>query len=83
MTKPVTTANEAELVRLLTGSPMAWGRWGPDDEIGALNYLDAKQVRRGLAAARDGRTYTLGMPVGAPSGDLPLDAARRRHEIRR
>lgn len=22
----------------LTDSPQSWGRWGPDDEVGSLNY---------------------------------------------
>lgn len=40
-----------------------WGRWGDDDERGALNLLDADAVRRGLAAAREGRVVPLGLPV--------------------
>ena len=27
-------------------TPTNWGKWGPDDEVGALNYLDAKEVLR-------------------------------------
>lgn len=59
-----------ELARLLADAPTAWGRWGADDEVGALNYLDEQEVRRGLAAATLGRTYTLGLPVGDPGGDV-------------
>ena len=44
---------------------MNWGRWGDDDERGALNLLDADAVRRGLAAARVGRVLPLGLPVQA------------------
>ena len=25
-------------------TPSNWGKWGPDDELGCLNYLDAGQV---------------------------------------
>ena len=31
-------------------APNNWGKWGPDDELGALNYLDAKEVLRGRPA---------------------------------
>ncbi|NMH92345.1 cyclase family protein, partial [Pseudonocardia bannensis] len=29
-------------------APSNWGKWGPDDEVGCLNYLDASQVLRGV-----------------------------------
>jgi kynurenine formamidase len=40
-----------------------WGRWGEDDERGALNLLDSQAVRRGLDAARRGQVIPLGLPV--------------------
>jgi len=57
------------LHELLANAPKRWGRWGPNDEIGALNFLDAAQVRRGLASALQGRTFTLGVPIGTDRGD--------------
>lgn len=57
------------LARLLAGSPTKWGHWGPDDEIGALNYLTADEVRAGLATVRQGRVFTLGAPLATPAGD--------------
>jgi kynurenine formamidase len=39
-----------------------WGRWGPDDQRGTLNLVTAESVRRGLAAARDGRAFSLAIP---------------------
>ena len=38
--------SEAPPMRDLLGNdtPSNWGRWGPDDEVGALNYLDAGEV---------------------------------------
>lgn len=32
-------------------APTNWGKWGPDDELGALNYLDAAEVLDDLADA--------------------------------
>jgi len=40
-----------------------WGRWGTDDERGALNLVTPERVLAGLRACRNGRTYNLGLPV--------------------
>src|SRR5215472_357006 len=47
----------------MTGA--GWGRWGANDERGALNLVDAQAVRRGLDAARLGQVLPLGLPVQA------------------
>jgi kynurenine formamidase len=48
-----------------------WGRWGEDDERGALNLLDETTVSAALAQPRAGRVYQLGQPIqmaGVPMG---------------
>jgi kynurenine formamidase len=45
--------------------PSNWGRWGPDDEVGSLNYLDAAQVLRGVGAVVTGETFTLQVEIGS------------------
>jgi kynurenine formamidase len=40
-----------------------WGRWGADDELGTLNLITPQVVRRGLAAARTGRAFSLAIPL--------------------
>ena len=45
-----------------------WGRWGADDELGALNLLGPEQVRRGMAAVRDGTVLPLAAPIVAGRG---------------
>ena len=40
-------------------TPTNWGKWGPDDELGALNYLDAAEVLRGVRHIRTGKVFTL------------------------
>jgi kynurenine formamidase len=40
-----------------------WGRWGDDDERGALNVLTADVVRAAAASVTRGTTYSLGIPV--------------------
>lgn len=57
------------LRRLLADAPNRWGHWGADDEVGALNYLTADEVKRGLATVRHGRTFTLGVPIATSEGD--------------
>jgi kynurenine formamidase len=41
-----------------------WGRWGSDDQRGALNLLTEERVREALAVPRQGRVFTLGSEVG-------------------
>jgi kynurenine formamidase len=39
-----------------------WGRWGPDDQRGTLNLVDAEAVLRGRDAVRSGRLFSLAIP---------------------
>jgi hypothetical protein len=32
-----------------------WNRWGPDDELGTLNYVTLEKVRAAAALVRSGR----------------------------
>lgn len=50
------------------------GRWGADDERGTLNLIDAAAVLRGVAAARQGRAFSLAIPFdedGPQTGAVP------------
>jgi kynurenine formamidase len=50
------------------------GRWGADDQRGTLNLIDDAAVRRGVAAARQGRTFSLAIPFdedGPQTGAVP------------
>jgi kynurenine formamidase len=42
-----------------------WGRWGDEDERGALNLLTPEVVQRAAASIRTGRVYPLGIPIQA------------------
>jgi kynurenine formamidase len=47
-----------------------WGRWGDEDERGALNLIGAEEVCRAARLVRRGRVFQLGMPIqatGVPS----------------
>lgn len=41
-----------------------WGRWGPDDERGALNHLTEKRRAAAAALVRDGRAVSLANDIG-------------------
>jgi kynurenine formamidase len=43
--------------------PSNWGRWGADDERGALNLVSAAGIIRAAGLVRQGRTISLGLPV--------------------
>ena len=60
---------------LLKDAPKNWGRWGADDEIGALNFLTSEEVLRGARAIRSGKVFMLGVPLARPGGD-PLYPTR-------
>ncbi|MDZ4827241.1 MAG: cyclase family protein [Actinomycetota bacterium] len=52
-----------------------WGRWGADDERGALNLLTPERVARATALVRSGTVVSCGreLPV-APAADNPTPA---------
>ncbi len=53
-----------------------WGRWGLDDRRGTLNLIDAAAVQRGLAAAKQGKVFSLAMPFNEDGPQLGFIAGR-------
>jgi kynurenine formamidase len=45
-------------------APSNWGRWGSEDQLGCLSYLDAKEVLRGAQHIRTGDVFTLQIRMG-------------------
>ena len=45
--------------------PNAWGRWGADDEAGALNLIGPEQVKRAARLVRTGEVVRLAQPVSS------------------
>lgn len=64
-----TTPQAPALEDLLADSPTNWGRWGPDDEVGSLNFLTAEHVIAAAGLIRDGKVFTLQRLIGDPKGD--------------
>ncbi|MGH8998500.1 MAG: cyclase family protein, partial [Acidimicrobiia bacterium] len=51
-----------------------WGRWGPDDQIGAWNTVTPEKVVQAAACVRKGVTFSLALPFGTDgpnSGEIP------------
>ncbi len=65
----MTEAQAPSMGEVLRDAATNWDRWGPDDEVGALNYLTPEEVLRGVAAVRTGIVFTLQRMIGDPRGD--------------
>jgi kynurenine formamidase len=63
------TEPERPMEPIVKGAPSNWGRWGEDDEIGALNYMTAASVLAAMGQVRSGKVFTLGIPIARREGD--------------
>lgn len=54
---------------LLKDCPKNWGKWGPNDEVGSLNYLGPAEATKGAQAVKQGNYFTLALRIGNPGGD--------------
>ena len=61
---PVTLAEFDEIFEAVKN----WGRWGPDDELGTLNYITADAVRAAAATVRSGRRVTMAISMNTSAG---------------
>lgn len=59
-----------------------WGRWGPDDQRGTLNFITPDVVRRAAALVRDGRTLSLAIPLSEDGPQLGFVRGRTNPEHR-
>src|SRR6201990_2968511 len=56
-----------------TASAQDWtkSKWGPDDEIGAANYMKPELVVKAAQLVKTGKTYALGIPVSSSTPAYP------------
>jgi hypothetical protein len=66
-----------EDVAALAAEVRNWGRWGPDDQLGTLNLIDADAQRRGAACVRDGKAFSLAIPLSADGPQLGFVPGRK------
>jgi kynurenine formamidase len=45
-----------------------WGKWGPDDERGTLNYLTPQKAAAAARLVRNGRTVSMELPINTTAG---------------
>ncbi len=75
--RPLTTPARVSLQTFdeIFESVKNWGRWGPDDDLGTLNYLTPDRVRAAAALVRSGRHVTMAIPINKVAGpDNPSPA---------
>jgi hypothetical protein len=58
-----------------------WGDFGPDDNLGRLNWVTPEKVKQGIAEVHEGRTFNLSLPLDYPGGNL-LNARRHPPKLR-
>ena len=56
-----------------TASAQDWtkSKWGPDDEIGAANYMKPELVLKAAQLVKTGKTYALGFPLDSKMPAYP------------
>src|SRR5882762_11105478 len=54
-------------------SAQVWtkSKWGPDDEIGAANYMTPELVTKAASLVKTGKTYALGIALDAKTPAYP------------
>ena len=45
-----------------------WGRWGPDDERGTLNYITSELMCKAAGLVRSGRSVSMEIPINTVAG---------------
>lgn len=52
-----------------------WGKWGPDDQLGTLNYITPAKVREAAGLVKSGRQVSMEIPINKVAGpDNPNQA---------
>jgi len=53
-----------------------WGKWGPDDQVGTVNYITPDKVRQSARLVQKGEIFSLAIPM---DGNGPQSGTMRRH----
>jgi kynurenine formamidase len=53
-----------DALRTLALQVRNWGKWGPNDEIGTLNYITREKVAAAAKLVTAGKVFALGIPLG-------------------
>lgn len=61
------------LIEAMIGRVSNWGRWGPDDELGTINFLTAERRVDAAALARSGKVFSLAIPFDESGPQPPFE----------
>lgn len=61
---------ETGIERVQKNAPNNWGKWGENDEVGALNLLGEEQALQAAKAIQSGKTFTLQIPMTHGKGPV-------------
>ncbi|HXG20416.1 MAG TPA: cyclase family protein [Methylomirabilota bacterium] len=64
----VNTDLTEEQVREFFTTLSNWGKWGPSDQLGALNYITSEKRRRAAAEVREGYSVSMSLPLATQPG---------------
>lgn len=67
LTWPAASISLAEFDSLFE-SVKNWGRWGPDDQLGTLNYITPETIRLAASLVRSGRRASMQVPINKVAG---------------
>lgn len=65
-----------------SGERSSWGVFGPDDEMGTLNFLTSECVAHAATLVRTGRTISLDLPLGEPQPQFWAARPPLKHHVR-
>ncbi len=60
--------NRYDAYRAIASRVNNWGRWGPEDQLGTLNFITDDVRRRGAACVRTGKAFPLALALSEAEG---------------
>ncbi len=54
-----------------------WGRWGPDDEVGTLNFVTPQHIVEAARLVRTGKVFSLAIPFDSNGPQRPRPDSKR------
>ena len=67
-----TTQHDRTTVKALAERYRNWGKWGPDDEVGTVNYISPQKIVEAAGLVRKGKVFSLALPL---DGNGPMTGA--------
>ena len=58
-----TTGMDIQIVLQKAKEYRNWGKWGPDDELGTMNYVTAEKITAASRLVRRGKVFSLALPL--------------------